>query len=57
MTRKPKLTSVERLLEKARKNPSPTCNDPRQLSIEDSIKQRAFDKLDRAIKAALEGKS
>jgi hypothetical protein len=63
---KPRKTKAQTLLEKARREPSPTCHDPRQLSLlEDHAKAQAkaqahaqaFAKLDRAIEAALgEGK-
>jgi hypothetical protein len=45
---------VEALLEKARNEPSPFCNDPRQISFLDHAKEQAFAKLDEAIAAALE---
>jgi hypothetical protein len=54
MTRTRK-TRAERLLEQARKEPSPTINDPRQISFFDHEKAEAFAKLDEAIAAALEG--
>jgi hypothetical protein len=62
---KPKLTHVERLLEKARKNPSPTVCDPKQTSLLDAIQQdrlkiqnnhlqrAAFDNLDDVIRRKL----
>jgi hypothetical protein len=54
---KPRKSKAEALLEKARREPSPTCHDPRQLSFLDHAKAQAFSKLDRAIEAALgEGK-
>ncbi len=40
---------VEKLLNKIRLRPSETCHDPRQLTLEGAIKQRAFAELDRAI--------
>ena len=51
----PKLSSVEKLLNKVRREPSPTCNDRRQLTLEGAIKQRAFADLDEAIKQTLSG--
>jgi hypothetical protein len=51
--RKPKLTRVEKLLRAVRREPSKTCNDPRQLTLEDAIKQRALYKLDRVIEDTL----
>jgi hypothetical protein len=53
--RRPKRIGAEKVLHEARRNPSPTCNDPRQLTLEDAIKQRAFASLDAAIKQTLEG--
>ena len=44
--RKPKLTWMEKL---RKRGTSKTCRDPRQLELEDAVKQRAFAKLDRAI--------
>ena len=53
---KPRKTKAQALLEKARREPSPTCHDPRQLSLlDDHAKAQAFSKLDRAIKAAFGG--
>jgi hypothetical protein len=40
MTRKPKLTRVEKLLEAARKRPSPTCPDRRQLDLIEYVSTR-----------------
>jgi hypothetical protein len=59
VTRKPKLTYVERLLEKARKNPSPTVRDRRQTNLmdlvqQDRLKKAAFDNLDEIIRRKIE---
>jgi hypothetical protein len=58
MTRKPKLTRVEKLLEAARKRPSPTCPDRRQLDLIEYVSTReklqAFACLDEAISEVLE---
>lgn len=48
-----RLSKAARILEKARKEPSPTCHDPRQLSIFDIAKSKAFAALDKAIEEAL----
>ena len=37
---------VEKLLAEARRKPSPFCDDPRQLDLEDAVTQRAFANLD-----------
>jgi hypothetical protein len=49
-----KRTAAEKLLHEARQNPSRTCNDPRQLSLTDAIKQRAFYNLDQEIARKLD---
>lgn len=51
---KPKLSHIEKLLNKVRQAPSPTCSDPRQLTLEGAIKQRAFADLDREIERVLD---
>jgi hypothetical protein len=48
-----RLSKAERILEKARKEPSPTCHDPRQISIFVLDRDRGFAALDKAIKEAL----
>ena len=52
-TRKPRKTKAEAILDKARKEPSPTSHDPRQISFLDHAKAQAFSKLDAAIEDAL----
>jgi hypothetical protein len=37
------------LLHEARQKPSPTVNDPRQLTLDGAIQQRAFRNLDQVI--------
>jgi hypothetical protein len=59
MTRKPKLTSVERLLEKVRKNPSPTIRSQGQSDLLELLKadramRTAFSHLDEAIRRKIE---
>jgi hypothetical protein len=59
MAKKRKLTRVERLLEKHRKNPSPTCHDPKQtdlmdLVLEVRVRRSAFRNLDEVIRRKLE---
>ena len=49
-----KRNAAEKILHEARLNPSRTCNDPRQLTLEGAISQRAFDNLDEAIKQMME---
>jgi hypothetical protein len=44
-------TKAEAILHKARTEPSPTCYDPRQISLFDYEKVRAFAKLDATIAA------
>jgi hypothetical protein len=53
MTKRPKLTPAERLLQAARENPSKTCNDPRQITLFDFIKRQAFANLDEVIAATI----
>jgi hypothetical protein len=53
MTKKPKLSKVERLLKQARLYPSPTCHDPKQIDLFDHEKQQAFIKPDESIRAYL----
>ena len=48
-----RLTKAERILEKARKEPSPTTQDPRQISFLDHFISKAFAALDRAIEETL----
>ena len=49
-----KMTKGERILEHARNNPSPTCFDPRQLTLDHAIQRQAFADLDREIERALD---
>jgi hypothetical protein len=49
-------TKAEAIREKARKEPSQTCHDPRQISLFDLVKSKAFAELDKAIEEALGGK-
>jgi hypothetical protein len=48
-------TKAEAILHKARMEPSPTCDDPNQITIFDYEKSRAFSALDAAIEDALKG--
>jgi hypothetical protein len=48
-----KLSRAEALLERARRNPSPTCRDARQLDLLDIVKSRAFADLDVSIEQAM----
>ena len=45
-----KLSHVQKLLNQVRRDPSPTCHDPRQLELEDAVKIAAFAELDAEIK-------
>ena len=49
LSKRPKRSRVEKLLDEVRRKPSPTCRDPRQLDLMDAIRQRAFADLDREI--------
>ncbi len=58
MGKRIKRTPAEKLLHDARKNPSPTCNDPRQIDLLDIMQQAnltraAFDRLDEIISRKL----
>jgi hypothetical protein len=44
-----KRTAAEKILHEARQKPSPTCNDPRQLTLDGAIQQQAFHNLDQVI--------
>ena len=44
-------TKAEAILYKARTEPAATCHDPRQISLFDYDKAKAFAKLDAAIEA------
>jgi hypothetical protein len=53
-----KRTPAEKLLHDTRKNPSPTCNDPKQIDLLDIIQQAnltrvAFERLDEIISRKL----
>ena len=48
-------TKAEAILHKARTEPSATCHDPRQISLFDYDKARAFAKLDAAIQTYGDG--
>jgi nitrate/TMAO reductase-like tetraheme cytochrome c subunit len=45
-----RMTPAERILKKARENPSRTCRDHRQIDLFEHAKQAAFARLDQAIK-------
>lgn len=53
----PKLSRVEKLLDAARKNPSRTCRDPKQLDLIEfaaaAVKRQAFAVLDEVISETL----
>jgi hypothetical protein len=51
---KPRRSYIEKLLTEVRREPSPKCNDPRQLDLIDAVKQQAFANLDREIRKALD---
>ena len=42
MTKKRRKTKAERILEKHRKEPTPTCHDPRRLCIFVHVKREGF---------------
>jgi hypothetical protein len=49
-----KRTAAEKLLHEARQKPSPTVNDPRQLTLDGAIQQQAFHDLDQVIARKLD---
>ena len=58
MGKRTKRTPAEKLLHEHRKNPSPTCRDPKQIDLLDIIQQAditrmAFDRLDEIISRKL----
>lgn len=60
LSKRKKLTKVERLLEKARRNPAPTRKDPRQIDLMDLLREErarrtAFVNLDNVIRSKLGG--
>jgi hypothetical protein len=51
--RRKKRVGAEKILHDARRKPSPFCPDPRQLTLEGAIAERAFANLDREIERTL----